>query len=98
MTTIGPAVAGRHSLYSVAFDLASVEYVAAEHFVTGEAVRFRDLQPRGPDGRWTVEAVDTTPFATRIVVHRPEDASTANGTVVVEWLNVTGGLDIPALW
>jgi hypothetical protein len=98
MTTVGPAVAGTHSLFSVAFDLSTVGYTAAEHFVSGDAVRFRDASPRTPDGRWLVEPGDTAPFTTRVVVHRPEPASNANGTVLVEWLNVTGGLDIPALW
>ena len=42
MTTIGPEVEGPHSLFSVAFDLSTVGYVAAEHFVTGTATRFRD--------------------------------------------------------
>jgi hypothetical protein len=37
-------------------------------------------------------------FTTRLVVYRPTDPARGNGTVVVEWLNVTGGLDIPALW
>ena len=40
----------------------------------------------------------TAPFTTRLVVHRPTDPTAANGTVIVEWLNVTGGLDVPALW
>jgi Alpha/beta hydrolase domain len=98
MTTIGPAVDGAPSLYSVAFDLSTVGYTAAEHFVTGRAVRFRDAVPRTPDGRWAVEPGDSAPFTTRIVVHRPASADTTNGSVVVEWLNVTGGLDIPAVW
>jgi hypothetical protein len=98
MTTIGPAVGGSHSLYSVAFDLSTVAYTASEHFVSGSARRFRDAEPRTPDGRWRVEPVDAAPFTTRVVVHRPEHAVEANGTVIVEWLNVTGGLDIPAVW
>ena len=98
MTTIGPVVEGPHSLYSVAFDLSTVRYTAAEHFVDGEATRFRDVAPRDTDGRWPVEGCDSAPFTTRIVVHRPADPAAANGTVVVEWLNVTGGLDVPALW
>ena len=28
----------------------------------------------------------------------PERSRAVNGTVIVEWLNVTGGLDIPAIW
>ena len=31
-------------------------------------------------------------------MYRPDDPARGNGTVIIEWLNVTGGLDIPALW
>ena len=34
-----------------------------------------------------------SPYKTRIVVRRPADADDFNGTVVVEWLNVTAGRD-----
>ena len=37
----------------------------------------------------------TAPYTTRVVVYRPIDASKFDGTVVVEWLNVTGGIDAP---
>ena len=54
--------------------------------------------PRTPDGRW-----DGRAGGDRRVhdAHRrvPADRSrAANGTAIVEWLNVTGGLDVPALW
>src|SRR6202012_3980756 len=41
---------------------------------------------------------DTAPYATRIVVIRPQDPKRFNGTAVVEWLNVTGGLDAGPDW
>ena len=38
------------------------------------------------------------PYKTRIVVYRPIDPKHFDGTVVVEWLNVTAGIDAPAAW
>jgi hypothetical protein len=41
---------------------------------------------------------NTAPYKTRIVVRRPIDARKFNGTAVVEWLNVTVGLDVAVDW
>jgi hypothetical protein len=41
---------------------------------------------------------NTEPYKTRIVVRRPIDARKFNGTAVVEWLNVTLGLDVAVDW
>ncbi len=98
VATIGPALDGVPSLFSVAFDLASVGYSTHEHFVTGTASAYADVGPREPDGRWDVTPTSTADFTTRIVVYRPTDAARSNGTLIVEWLNVTGGLDVPAVW
>ena len=40
----------------------------------------------------------TAPYTTRVVVYRPIDAKKFDGTVDVEWLNVTGGVDAAAAW
>jgi hypothetical protein len=98
MATIGEAREPPPALYSVAFDLGTVGYEVAEHFVTGDAPRYRLVGERGDDGVWDAEPVGSAPFTTRLVVHRPVDVQAANGTVVLEWLNVTGGFDIPAVW
>ena len=37
-------------------------------------------------------------YTTRIVVLTPTDRDAFNGTVIVEWLNVSGGIDAPAVW
>jgi hypothetical protein len=37
-------------------------------------------------------------YATRMIVRRPVSEKTFSGTVVVEWLNVTFGYDLEALW
>src|SRR5262245_57231620 len=89
---IAPALEGAPSLLSVAFDLSSVGYSVHEHLASGTASSFRPDGPRPADGRWSVAPAGSAPFATRVVVHRPTDATGGNGTVIVEWLNVTGGL------
>ena len=38
------------------------------------------------------------PFKTRMIVRRPTDPADFNGTVVVEWLNVTATFDLEANW
>jgi Alpha/beta hydrolase domain len=37
-------------------------------------------------------------YGTRMVVHRPADSSKYNGTVIVEWYNVSGQLDFAPEW
>jgi hypothetical protein len=98
VATIGHALDGEPSLFSVAFDLESVGYSTSEHFVTGAASAYEASGPRLPDGHWAVSPTDTAELTTRLVVYRPTDPARANGTVIVEWLNVTGGLDVPAVW
>ena len=41
---------------------------------------------------------DRADYTTRIVVLTPTDDAAFNGTVIVEWLNVSGGIDAPAVW
>jgi hypothetical protein len=45
------------------------------------------------DGKWNLMATTRTAFKSRVLVRRPIDASKFNGTVIVEWLNVSGGAD-----
>ncbi len=98
MVTIGPALDGAPGLMSVAFDLQTVGYATSEHIVTGTAPAYEVATARTPNGRWSAQRTTDADFTTRIVVHRPRDTERANGTVVVEWLNVTGGLDVPAVF
>ena len=50
------------------------------------------------DGRWTVQPSSEAAYTTRVVVNRPVDRRDFNGTVVVEWLNVSGGADASPDW
>jgi hypothetical protein len=85
-------------LTSTSFDLATVGYTQAEYFITGTAHAYTNAAPLGRDGRWSVEPGDSAGYRTRIVVYRPSDPKKFNGTVIVEWLNVSGGVDSPPDW
>jgi hypothetical protein len=78
---------------SVSPDLGGAGYVQHEYVAAGTATSFVATEPLTPDGRWTFEPDGTAPYRTRILVRRPADVADFSGTVVVEWLNVSGGLD-----
>jgi Alpha/beta hydrolase domain len=93
----GP-VPGSPSLISTSFDLATVGYEQSEFFLSGSASAYSPQGPLTADGRWRVAPSSTAPYATRMVVNRPSDPAEFNGTVIVEWLNVSGGLDAAPIW
>ncbi|OFJ50949.1 alpha/beta hydrolase domain-containing protein [Mycolicibacterium grossiae] len=87
-------VDGPPNLLLGAYDVADLDYTVREYFVSGRATRYVP----SPDG---VSADRVAPdgaadYTTRIVVLTPNEGF--SGTVVVEWLNVSGGLDAPAVW
>lgn len=81
-------------------DLAAVGYVEQEFLFSGQARGFAPNGNLGTDGRWQVAPAPgkVAPFTTRLIVRRPADPSRFNGTVVVEWLNVTAGYDLAPDW
>lgn len=65
-------------------------YVEEEYFLQGQANRYRIKDPMK-----NAERIDSgTPYETRVLVRRPVDPAHFNGTVIVEWLNVTLDQDI----
>ena len=76
-------------------DLAAAGYTEGEYFLTGTARSFTPGGPLGADGRWTVHPAGTAPYTTRMLVERPADPRRFNGTVVVEWLNVSAAAESP---
>jgi hypothetical protein len=74
-------------------DLASYGYVEEEYFFEGTATAYDWVNPASADGLWSVRPTTTAHYKTRMLVRRPTDRAKFNGTVVVEWLNVTGGVD-----
>ncbi len=79
-------------------DLRAAGFVRQEWFLTGTASSYMLSGERGENGRWQASRGAQAPFKTRLVVYRPEDPARFNGTVVVEWLNVSGGLDACPDW
>jgi len=77
-------VPGKPNLLLGAYDLATLGYGAEEFFISGNASSY--------------SSEETADYTTRIVVLRPTDQARFNGAVVVEWLNVSGGIDAPAVW
>jgi hypothetical protein len=77
-------------------DLASAGYLEEEWFLEGEAPLYGFVDGAGPefDGRWRAEPVGAMPYVTRLMVRRPVDPERASGTVLVNWNNVTTGLDV----
>lgn len=80
------------------FPLSEVGYEQSEYFLSGTATAYTSSTPLGSNGRWHVKPATTARYKTRIVVYRPINPKHFDGTVVVEWLNVTGGVDAAAAW
>jgi hypothetical protein len=76
------------------YDLSELGYLEEEYFVSGEALSYE----LGGDGPWSVSPNERAEYRTRFVVRRPIDSSRFNGTLIVEWLNVSGGTDVEPDW
>ena len=86
------------NVFTTAFDLGTVGYEQSELFLSGTASAYTSPVPLTADGKWTVTPVAPQPFKTRAIVYRPIDPARFNGTVFVEWLNVSAGLDAGPWW
>ena len=89
---------GNPFVETTSFDLATVGYTQEEFFISGTAHAYTNTGPLGTDGKWSVTPGDTAAYKTRIVVYRPVNPKKFNGTVLVEWLNVSGGVDAGPDW
>ena len=76
-------------------DLAKQGYVEEEFFLAGTAKTY-DI-PRDQMSNGTPSEANH-PFKTRLVVRRPSSPAKFNGTVVVEWTNVSEGFDNEVEW
>lgn len=93
----GP-IPGDPFLMAGTLDLGAAGYRGEEWFLSGTASSYTLAGDRTHDGRWLASRGNRAPFQTRLVVRRPEDPARFNGTVVVEWFNVSGGLDAAPDW
>ena len=82
-----------YPFFATNHDLALHGYVEEEFFIQGTANRYNT------PAQATGAIVDGDhPYKTRVVVRRPADARRFNGTVLVEWYNVTNGFDAENMW
>lgn len=65
-------------------DVSEWGYTEEEYFLSGEAL--------------SLDTNETAEYKTRILVYRPENPRDFNGTVVVNWSNVTAQTDAPSAW
>lgn len=79
-------------------DFKKVGYVEHEYAASGTATSYKAVGAMGSDGRWTFAPDTTAPYKTRVLVRRPANPKKFSGTVVVEWLNVSGGVDADPDW
>ncbi len=88
-----PGHPSRNSIYAAsAIELSSNGYVEEEYFIEGTANQYTNPTLE------TGAIVDSNHrYFTRIIVRRPR-AEHYNGTVIVEWINVTGGPDKDIDW
>lgn len=75
-------------------DLSAYDYVEQEFFASGTAYAFRSTSTPA-NGRWSIVPTTSASYRTRIIVRRPAQPAKFNGTVVVEWMNVSGGESAP---
>lgn len=78
-------------------DLDVAGYVEVEYAASGTATSYTSSE-RTADGRWTFTPADQAPYTTRVLVRTPADPADFSGTVVLEWLNVSGGADANPEW
>src|SRR4030095_4893601 len=97
----GPVAAGgipgasahNYPFFATNHELATRGYVEEEFFIEGTANRYTTPQQA------TATVTDGNhPYKTRILVRRPADPKRFNGTVLIEWNNVTNGFDAENVW
>jgi len=93
----GP-ISGNPFLLVGAQNLDTAGYVREEWFLASTACAYTLHGERSQDGAWQAARGARAAFKTRIVVFRPNDPRGFSGTVVVEWLNVSGGVDAAPDW
>lgn len=91
-------VPGKPLVLLGSYDLAPLGYEVEEYFVSGKATSYTLAGPPTEDGKWQASPSAKADYVTRIVVVRPTDPRKFNGSVLVEWNNVTAGTDASPEW
>ncbi len=84
-----PVLGETYPFFSTWLDLAASGYVEEEFYLSGVADAYSTTGAK---------LASDVPYRTRLIVRRPVSQAAFNGTVLVEWQNVTAGYDLDALW
>jgi hypothetical protein len=98
-TVTGPVTGGKLGIpfTSMPEGMAdSAHYTESEYYVSGTATQYHTQGGLAADGKWNLQAAGTAPYKSRVIVRRPADPAKFSGNVIVEWFNVTGGVDVDA--
>ncbi len=85
--------AHNYPFFAALENLKARGYVEQEYFYSGVANRYQT-----PDGATGKITDGNHKYQTRLLVRRPADPKKFNGTVIVEWDNVTSGHDLDIDW
>jgi hypothetical protein len=98
-TVTGPITGpGSPQLLLANYPLSKIGYSESEYFFSGTATSYSNVTPLTSNGEWSVQPAATAAYKSRLVVVMPTDRAKFNGTVVVEWFNVSGGSDGAPDW
>jgi hypothetical protein len=89
----GPTSGATKPWASALVDLSAIGYVEEEYFIEGDATAYDWQTTPGVDGPWDIKPTTTAHYKTRFLVRHPADPARFNGSVLVEWFNVSGGID-----
>lgn len=98
---LSQALTGGDGVYMgepIAVNLRRAGYEQHEYVASGTATSYQATATLTGDGRWSFAPDGQAPYRTRVLVRRPRDPAHFSGTVVVEWLNVSGGVDADPEW
>ena len=80
-------------------NLAARGYVEEEFLMSGGATVYQQSGLWLSNGHWNVSVAQrNVPYTTRLLVRYPTNPARFNGTVVVEWLNESMGIDADPGW
>jgi hypothetical protein len=92
-TFSGPITGGKGiNLLTPGKPQSTPDLVESEYFASGTATSYT-ASATPESGDWSLHPDAKASYRTRIVVRLPRDPKHFNGTVVVEWLNVSAGSD-----
>ncbi len=91
-------LSGQPAFGPALYDITALGYKLDEYTFEGRAQNYLADDHLSADTDRREMVIREEPYKSRFIVVLPKDMATFNGTVIVEWMNVTGGLDVPVVW